>query len=427
MMTKQRKYRLKCKIQASRGRLMETHPFFAILLMYLKFVSVPQMRKMSVNGRCIYFNPDFVDKLYEYELDYMLCHQIMHITAEHIWRPEDCAGDNYHFACDIWINSNLAECGFTEERYPHLGEVHCKIPGKDLEIGNMSVQEIYDNLPYDLYILDDRARNRILADSDFLWDRKDDSGSLGEVVVDISDKDGILKEDEDVEVSYASKLDALKQKWKGKSVTALKSMSGKEPNPDLVGNVPEFIKRMVKLMREPVLEWKKILNNFIQEQTCDYSFSPPDRRFSETDFFLPDFNEKDFVTKEILFMADTSCSVKDEELAMVYSEIKGAIEQFGGKLIAKLGFFDTQVTPPLPFESVSDLMNIVPYGGGGTDFNAIFDYIRENGPEEFPACVVIFTDGKGPCPDESEIMGLPVLWVLNNSYVTPPWGKVARI
>ena len=184
---------------------------------------------------------------------------------------------------------------------------------------------------------------------------------------------------------------------------------------------------MIKKMKEPTIDWKKILNNFVQEQTCDYSFSPPDRRFSDTGFFLPDFTEKDFVSKEILFMVDTSGSVEDKDLAIVYSEIKGAIEQFGGKLTGKLGFFDAEITPPLPFESVSDLMRIIPYGGGGTDFRVIFDYIRRNHPEDLPACIVIFTDGDGPYPEETETMEIPVLWIINNFEITPPWGKITRI
>ena len=172
---------------------------------------------------------------------------------------------------------------------------------------------------------------------------------------------------------------------------------------------------------------KKILDNFVQERICDYSFAPPDRRFSDTDFFLPDFNEKDFVSKEVLFMVDTSGSVEDEDLAIVYSEIRGAIEQFAGKLTGKLGFFDAVVTPPLPFECVNDLMNIIPYGGGGTDFFAIFDFIKRNDPEELPACIVIVTDGDAPYPDESDALGIPVLWIINNFICTPPWGRVTRI
>lgn len=57
----------------------------------------------------------------------------------------------------------------------------------------------------------------------------------------------------------------------------------------------------------------------------DYSF-PPDRRFSDFDFFLPDFNERDFATKEILLWADTSGSVNQDALEAVYAEIRGVIE-----------------------------------------------------------------------------------------------------
>ena len=125
-------------------------------------------------------------------------------------------------------------------------------------------------------------------------------------------------------------------------------------------------------------------------------------------------------------MVDTSGSISNFELAMVYSEIKGAIEQFSGKLTGKIGFFDADVTPPLPFENVDDLMNIIPYGGGGTEFSAIFEFIK-NSPDELPACIVIFTDGDGPFPDKAEAMGVPVLWIINNFIHTPPWGKVTRV
>ena len=176
-----------------------------------------------------------------------------------------------------------------------------------------------------------------------------------------------------------------------------------------------------------MLDWKRILNNFLQERIADYSFAPPDRRFLDTDFFLPDFNEKDFVTKEILFMVDTSGSVNDDALAAVYSEIRGATEQFSGKLTAKLGFFDTMVTEPIPFENVDDLLAIIPYGGGGTDFRVIFEYIQFELYDKLPACIVVFTDGEGPYPAESQAMGIPVLWILDNNKCTPPWGTVVRI
>ena len=169
------------------------------------------------------------------------------------------------------------------------------------------------------------------------------------------------------------------------------------------------------------------MNDFVQENTFDYSFSPPDRRFEETGFFMPDFNETAFTPREILFMADASGSVTEEDLATVFSEILGAIEQFGGLLRGKLGFFDAAVQPPINFESVGDLGKILPYGGGGTDFRVVFEYIDVNYRDDPPACIVIFTDGYGPYPEEQASLGIPVLWIVNNTEMTPPWGKTARI
>ena len=44
-----------------------------------------------------------------------------------------------------------------------------------------------------------------------------------------------------------------------------------------------------------------------------------------------------------------------------------------------------------------------------------------------PASIIILTDGYAPFPREEESMGIPVLWLLNNKEVNPPWGKIARI
>ena len=47
--------------------------------------------------------------------------------------------------------------------------------------------------------------------------------------------------------------------------------------------------------------------------------------------------------------------------------------------------------------------------------------------EEKPASIIILTDGFCPFPQEKLAMGIPVLWLINNKEVDPPWGKVARI
>lgn len=125
-------------------------------------------------------------------------------------------------------------------------------------------------------------------------------------------------------------------------------------------------------------------------------------------------------------MVDTSGSIDMRALGRIYAEIRSAIEQFNGKLYGELGFFDTNVIEPVQFESIDDIGSIVPYGGGGTDFRCIFDYLNTQRTENPPASIVIFTDGYGTFPEENSSTDSPVLWVLNNNKVTPPWGTVCR-
>lgn len=432
-MTEQRKQRLRAKIQESRARLMDSQPFMALLLMYLRYVAVPDMKKISTNGRCIFFSPDYLDKLYWHELDFILCHQLMHIVCEDIWRPYDLTGDNYHFACDIVVNSLLEGQGFADKRLPHLGDIFREVPAERLRGKDHSVDEIFSALPFSLYLFDERLRSKFLPDNDSKWDDKEDTGKTGIIILDAPDEAGILQEGEEISKEKEGKPTTgengdpfSQQVWLGR-IAATKDAIEKGSLMLSAGSIPEFIERMLGKAEKPTVDWRKVLNEFVQERVCDYSFSPPDRRYSDTGFFLPNFNATEFVSKEILFMVDTSGSVSDDDLAAVYVELQSAIAQFDGKLEGKLGFFDADVKEPMPFSNVTDLRHIKPKGGGGTDFCPIFTYVRDNYRNEFPACIVIFTDGFAPYPEESDTLGIPVLWLINNEDMTPPFGKVARI
>ena len=193
------------------------------------------------------------------------------------------------------------------------------------------------------------------------------------------------------------------------------------------GTVPMLVQRMLKEWREPQTDWRTVLDTFVQEEINDYSFSPPDRRFQDSPFLLPDYNEKGDTVKDILFMIDTSASMSDEMITQAYSEIKGAIDQFDGKLEGWLGFFDAAVVPPTRFVDEDEFRVIRAMGGGGTSFHCIFKYVQKHLEEIEPASIVILTDGYAPFPKEEEAVDIPVLWIINNEQVEPPWGKVARI
>ena len=122
-------------------------------------------------------------------------------------------------------------------------------------------------------------------------------------------------------------------------------------------------------------------------------------------------------------MVDTSGSINDRALATVYSEIKGALEQYDGKLVGRLGFFDEESTEPVPMSTVDDLLSIVPVGGGGTNFYAAFSSLEK----ELPSCIIIFTDAEGEFPPEEYARDVPVMWIINGSNNSAPWGKTINL
>ena len=220
--------------------------------------------------------------------------------------------------------------------------------------------------------------------------------------------------------------DTLRDVWVKRFEDACEAILITDPS-NQRGLLPLFAERLFKDLKEPQTDWRMVLNDFVQQEIVDYSFTPPDRRFDENPFFLPDFNDKDDLVEDILFMIDTSASMSDDMIAAAYSEVKGAIDQFDGKLKGWLGFFDAAIIKPKPFSDENEFKVIKPAGGGGTDFQIIFEYVFHHMSDKLPASIIILTDGYAPFPQEKLAGGIPVLWLLNNEEVNPPWGKVARI
>lgn len=419
---------------------MQSNPFFSIMLMYLRYVAVYSMDRISTDGTAIYFSPDFLDKLYGYEMDYVLCHQILHIILGHCFAPLETVDDNIHLAFDIKVNGLLYMLGFQRERYPHLGDIQRKYRGSEQRASEAKVKDIYENLSFSLYVIEEKSRRKFFCDSYEYWSFNKHSHRQQVMIIDLPDifgkgslnteADG-FSEDEQGNVllvpgdnNPCNDNSEIIRKWKQRAFGAMNLQAG---TGKAFAVLSQCFKRELLETSDASLNWRKILNNFIQENVADYSFSPPDRRFSELEFFLPDFNENESDIKDVLFMVDTSGSVDISTLTDVYSEIKGAVRQFNGKLQGWLGFFDTDVYDPLPFENIDDITRITPIGGGGTDFRTVFEYIKEQQAEMNLQGIVIFTDGFGPFPDKEDVENLQVLWVLDNDYVTPEFGLVVRI
>lgn len=392
------------RLMLSKMRILCNNGFYGLLLMHMKYGLDAECGTAYTDGKVIRFDPKFLDELNDDELDFIMMHEILHVALQHCFRGRELEKELYNIACDIVVNSNILLSNNMDTRTITLrsdGEaMHLTPNGK--EGYEYTAEEVYNMLQKNLGMNNAKLQSN--------GKTKNTTN-----IIDNHTKWQQIEKNEELEELWISRLDEV-----SKTIEIRDSIINRE-------TMPAFAQRRLKELKNAQTDWREILIDFLQEEVVDYSFMPPDRRFDDCPFFLPDFNDKDIKPENILFMIDTSASMKDDMVTAAYSEVKGAIEQFNGKLIGMLGFFDAVVIEPVPFENEEEFEMIKAIGGGGTNFQIIFNYVKEYMTDNLPVSIIILTDGYAPFPKESEAMGIPVIWLLNNEKVNPSWGKVARI
>ena len=405
------------RILLSRMRLLLKYGFYGLLLMHMRFGLDENCPTAYTDSERIAFNPSFLERLSNPELDFVMMHEILHVVLRHCQRRGDREPMRDNIACDIVVNSNiLYSCGMDLNSITIRGfgvQMHLAPDGK--EGYEYTAEEVYQMLPP----MSDQGKSINFPGGP----KKRGGGGKRTANRGGWDDHTHWREKEEDDEDDENDVNDL---WVKRFEDACEAVSIRDPD-NHHGTMPLFAKRLWGELRRAQTDWRVILNDFVQEEICDYSFSPPDRRFDETPFFLPDYNEKEERPEDILFMIDTSGSMSDEMITAAYSEVKGAIDQFDGKLRGWLGFFDAGIIEPVPFENEEEFRLIHAAGGGGTSFKIIFEYVAQYMCDKKPACIIILTDGYAPFPDVKLTNGIPVLWLINNEDVTPPWGKIARI
>lgn len=392
------------RLMLSKMRILCNNGFYGLLLMHMKYGLDAECGTAYTDGKVIRFDPKFLDELNDDELDFIMMHEILHVALKHCFRGRELEKELYNIACDIVVNSNILLSNNMDTRTITLrsdGEaMHLAPNGK--EGYEYTAEEVYNMLQKNLGMNNAKLQSN--------GKTKNTTN-----IIDNHTKWQQIEKNEELEELWIGRLDEV-----SKTIEIRDSIINREI-------MPAFAQRRLKELKNAQTDWREILIDFLHEEVVDYSFMPPDRRFDDCPFFLPDFNDKDIKPENILFMIDTSASMKDDMVTAAYSEVKGAIEQFNGKLIGMLGFFDAVVIEPVPFENEEEFEMIKAIGGGGTNFQIIFNYVKEYMTDNLPVSIIILTDGYAPFPKESEAMGIPVIWLLNNEKVNPSWGKVARI
>ncbi len=414
------------RLLLARMRILCNHGFYGLLLMHMIYSIDEGCETAYTDGVRIAFSPIFLEELSDKELDFVMMHEILHVVLQHCLRGEDKDDERYNIAADIVINSTIMHenddkaSSITLSKY---GEsMHVAPDGKEGYF--YTAEEVYEMLQSKQKNFD--SGNKKSKKAGDVCSKKGRAEKVQQSRRNM-DKPVAKRWDDHSQWGKFEEDSKLRDVWVKNFAECCEAIKVRDALNNR-GTLPMFAQRMLEKLKKPQTDWRTILNDFIQEEICDYSFSPPDRRFQDSPFFLPDFNEmgKNDNVSDILFLIDTSGSISDNDMTTAYSEIKGAIDQYDGKLQGWLGFFDAAIIEPKPFSSFEEFIVIKPAGGGGTDFQIIFEYVNQHMKDKEPNCIIILTDGYAPFPKEELANDIPVLWLINNEKVDPPWGKVAR-
>jgi predicted metal-dependent peptidase len=189
------------------------------------------------------------------------------------------------------------------------------------------------------------------------------------------------------------------------------------------GSVPMGVRRIIQDMTEPKMNWRELLRMQMESTIkSDYSWMRASRKGWHMDAVMPGLKNDEMI--DICIMLDASGSIDESMLKDFLSEAQGIMDQFGQFKI-HIATFDTECYNGVWYDSenMDTMLNYEVSGGGGTDFECMFSYLKENNIE--PKRLIVFTDGYpfGSWGDENYA---DTLWILHGTKtIVPPWGQYA--
>jgi len=356
---------------AARITLLLDHYFFGRLAMHLQFVEDTTVPTLAVDGKHIFYNPDFVLSMSPELQRSALIHEIMHCVCEHMLRRGGREPGRWNRAGDYVINIIIRDAKFK------LGADWLY----DEKYRDMSTEHIYD----------------------LLESEDGGAGGAGKPAFD-EVRDGAHSAGEAAEAAL---------EWQV-NVQAAAQMA-KE-----YGKMPKSLERFLGELEEPQVPWQAVLQRFVTEVSRnDYSWQRPSKRMIPHGFIMPSlYSENMGVLADGI---DTSGSIDTPTLTAFGAEITAAYNAVHPEKLINI-YCDADIAHVDEIEQGSELPPFEAHGGGGTDFRPPFRWLEERGIK--PAAFIYLTDGYGPFPTEQP--DYPVLWCMTTN-VVPPWGEHVRI
>jgi len=375
-----------------------SHPAFCLAtgLLTLGTITIVEdghpVTTAATDGVNILFNRKFVMGLNEYEVNFLVLHELGHIMFSHLFvylwlmkinaKRTNCAMD---YVVNGWIVDTDPTGSFAR---PIKGTLYKP------EWSTLSTDAIY----------------RLLADEEDKGDKGDkreDKGDKGEPSTGGTDKgdagsgepgtgngsgDGDGEGDGPLDSHDWESADKLSDEEKQELADNVEQAI--REGTILVGKAQGNMSRAIRDILTPKIDWREVFREFInsvKQGKESLTWQTFNRRYLPYDTYLPSAISE--TVGEIIIAVDTSGSIGDEALAKVVAEMVAMVEQVDPEKIRIL-WWDTSVAKEqiINRDKSSKLSHIVDAaGGGGTRMGCVSDYI--NAKNYKPECVVVFTDG----------------------------------
>jgi predicted metal-dependent peptidase len=386
------------RLVTARIGLLLKQPFFGNLATRLTLINADEWcSTAATDGQKFYYNSRFVMMLRPKEVEFLVGHEVLHVVYDHIGRRDNRDPQIWNIADDYAVNADL--------KRHKVGEFITTVPCLyEAKYDGKAAEEIYDDL----------MKNVQKISIDDLIDQMIDDHMDGEGDDD-SDGDGDKEGKGKRPTMSAEERERVRQEVKQAILNAAQQAEA--------GQLPKGVERLIKQMTDPVMPWRELIQtNLTSAIRSDYSWMRPSRRSWHMDAVMPGMNPGEEI--DVVVAIDMSGSISNKQAQQFLGEIAGMMEAFDGYKV-HVFCFDTEVYNPADFnsENMDTIDNYEPAGGGGTDFDAIFDYLKREG--NVPKRLIVFTDGY-PCGSWGDAYYCDTTWIIHGDpNPNPPFGTYA--
>jgi len=389
------------RLVTARIGLLLRHSFFGNLATRLTLINADEWcATAATDGQKFYYNSRFIMMLKPKEVEFLVAHEVLHVVYDHMGRRGDRDPQIWNIADDYCVNADL--------KRHKIGQFITTVPCLyEQKYDGKAAEEVYDDLMKNVkkismddlidQLLDDHLDSE---DGDGEGDGEDGTGNKkgkGRPQLSDEEKERIRQEVKQAIINASSTAEA--------------------------GSLPAGVERLIRQATDPVMPWRELIQtNLTSAIRTDYSWMRPSRRGWHMDAIMPGMTPGEEI--DVVVAIDMSGSISNSQAQAFLGEIGGMMDAFDGYKV-HVFCFDTEVYNPQDFnsENMDGIDTYEPMGGGGTDFDAIFEYLKKVG--NVPKRLICFTDGY-PCGSWGDADYCDTTWVIHgDKNPNPPFGTYA--